>query len=95
MNITVECRRADDGWRCDVRTGDDVDATQHAVTVMAATLANLAPEDGDPVRLVTESFRFLLEREPRESILRTFELPVIGRYFPDWEEQVRTRLARD
>jgi len=34
---------------------------------------------------VRESFRFLLEREPKESILREFDLSVIKRYFPDYD----------
>jgi hypothetical protein len=51
----------------------------------------LAPADADPTRLVRESFEFLLAREPRESILRSFELPVIGRYFPEWETEIRPR----
>ena len=42
---------------------------------------------------VEESFAFLLEREPRESILRRFDLPVIGRYFPEYEVEVRRRLG--
>lgn len=43
--------------------------------------------------LVQTSFEFLLEREAKESILRTFELPVIGRYFPEYEAQIKKRLA--
>jgi hypothetical protein len=35
--------------------------------------------------LVQESFRFLLDREPKESILQEFKLSVISRYFPDYE----------
>ena len=38
------------------------------------------------------AFDFLLTREPRESILRRFDLPVIGRYFPEWEAEVASRL---
>ena len=36
---------------------------------------------------VTASFRFLLEREPKESILSQFDLPVISRYFPEFEKE--------
>ena len=36
----------------------------------------------NPEDLVRASFAFLLEREPSESILREFDLTVIGRYFP-------------
>ena len=46
------------------------------------------PARDDPVDLVRRSFVFLLEREPKESILRSFDLPVIGRYFPDYEREI-------
>ena len=48
---------------------------------------NVAPE-----QLLHASFEFLLEREPKESILRRFELPVIERYFPEYPEKIRDRL---
>jgi hypothetical protein len=35
--------------------------------------------------LVRDSVGFLLEREPKESILREFDLSVIKRYFPDYD----------
>ena len=50
--------------------------------------AATSPED-----LVRASFEFLLERERKESILRQFELPMISRYFPDFEDTIKRRLA--
>lgn len=44
---------------------------------------------GTPEELIRKSFDFLLEREPKESILREFEVAAIARYFPDYEEAVR------
>lgn len=38
--------------------------------------------------LVRKSFDFLLAREPKESILKTFELQVISRYFPEYESEI-------
>ena len=32
-----------------------------------------------------EAVRFLLAREPKESILKTFDLSVIKRYFPEYD----------
>ena len=40
-----------------------------------------------------KSFEFLLEREPKESILRQFDLPLIGRYFPEYEREIKKRLS--
>jgi hypothetical protein len=42
--------------------------------------------------LVRQSFAFLLEREPPTSILRSFSLDVIGRYFPEYPNEMRQRL---
>jgi hypothetical protein len=44
--------------------------------------------------LIVQSFRFLLEREPNTAILEEFDLPVIGRYFPEYEAELRSRLER-
>jgi hypothetical protein len=90
--LEVDCQPRGTGWRCSVTVGDDPSATRHDVEVSAATLRALAPAAGDPVELVRASFEFLLAREPRESILRTFELPLIGRYFADWEDEITERL---
>jgi hypothetical protein len=35
------------------------------------------------------SFRFLLAREPKESILRSFGLSTIVRYFPEFEREIK------
>ena len=93
MEIQVQCRPSNGGWLCDVLLGSDRGATSHAVTVTDETLRRMAVGDSDPTRLVTQSFEFLLEREPRTSILRTFELPAIGRYFPEWEREMRGKLS--
>lgn len=89
---SVRCEPQDGGWRCRVALGSDSAATEHEVLVDRATLDDLAP-GATPEALVAESFRFLLEREPPESILRNFELPIIGRYFGDYADEIRRRMA--
>jgi len=66
----------------------------HTVTVDPAYARKLGGDDVDPAALVRRSFEFLLEREPKESILETFALPVIGRYFPEYEREIGRRLGR-
>lgn len=88
VEIDVACRPTGDGWACAVRIGPEP-ATEHEVQVTAGDLERLAPGAADPSDLVRRSFAFLLAREPRESILRSFDLPVIGRYFPDYEVVIR------
>ena len=87
--IDVRCEPDADGWTCRVEVVEGGSSTSHRVAVAAADLARLDPGSADPTDLVRRSFAFLLAREPKESILRTFELTVIGRYFPDWERSIR------
>jgi hypothetical protein len=88
----VDCEPQDGGWRCRVTLGSAASASEHEVLVDRATLDDLAP-GATPELLVEASFRFLLEREPPESILRSFELPIIARYFADYPDEIRRRLA--
>ena len=67
--------------------------THHRVRVTKQEAATFGA-DATVEKLLEESFRFLLEREPNTSILPSFDLPVIGRYFPEYEQEVRARLLR-
>lgn len=89
---TVQCTPTNDGWHCRVTLGEGTDTTEHEVTVDRATLDDLAP-GATPEALVEASFRFLLEREPPGAILRSFELPIIARYFADFPDEIRGRMA--
>ena len=40
------------------------------------------------VEFVRDSFRFLLTREPKESILGTFDISEIEKYFPEFPEEI-------
>lgn len=91
--LHVACRLTPDGFACEVVVGTDPAATRHTVTVRQADLERLAPGHYDPEALVTASFEFLLAREPRGSILRRFDLPVIERYFPGYEAQIRRQMT--
>jgi len=89
--LQVRCRRSGDGWLCRVTVGDDPAATRHEVVVTNEDLSRFAPH-ADVRALVEASFRFLLERESRESILRRFDLPVIERYFPEYVADIGRRV---
>jgi len=90
--MTVDCQHQESGWRCFVSLDEADGAGEHVVTVDRATLDDLAP-GATPDALVAASFEFLLEREPAGSILRSFELPIIGRYFADYPDEIRRRMA--
>jgi len=39
--------------------------------------------------LIKKSFKFLLEREPKESIFPRFDLRIINQYFPEFKEEIK------
>ncbi len=86
--VDVRCEPAPGGWTCNVTVDGPGAATAHVVRVSAADLARLSPGAPDPGDLVRRSFAFLLAREPKESILGRFDLPLIGRYFPEYEREI-------
>lgn len=87
----IDIRSAGPGeYHVEVRDGSSV--TSHRVNVSRSHRDELGvPEDRER-RLVEESFRFLLEREPKESILASFDLSVIARYFPEYPDEIRRRM---
>jgi hypothetical protein len=76
----------------EVRVGGAT-ATVHRVTLRDADRQRLGGGDMPAEQVIEESFRFLLEREPNTSILNSFDLPVIGRYFPEYPAEIRKRLT--
>ena len=67
--------------------------TTHTVSVSPSYCEKLTGNRVTPDVLVEKSFEFLLEREGNTSILRSFDLPLIGRYFPEYEKTIRGMLG--
>ena len=88
-DIDVSCVTATDGWLCQVKIAEHGSETRHSVTFTRSDFQRLTTSGGTPDGLVRRSFEFLLKREPKDSILRSFALPEIGRYFPEYEREIR------
>ena len=88
-NVVVE---KIDATRFLVRVTESGTTSTHQVTLDAKYRAKLAGEKVEPEALIRKSFEFLLEREPKESILGRFDLTVISRYFPEYEREIQKRL---
>jgi hypothetical protein len=92
-DLDIRCEPTAGGFGCDVTVRDDGGATAHRVTFAEAEVVRLLP--GQPATpdaaesLARETFRFLLEREPKESIMRAFGLSDVKRYFPEFEGEIR------
>ena len=90
MSEILVTHLSSDLYRVEVREGES--SSVHDVTVTPADLGSFG-QGRSPQDLLQESFRFLLEREPKEAILPRFALPVIARYFPDYPAEINRRLA--
>ena len=79
----IEVKRTGEGdlleFAVIVRVGDG--ETRHHVTMVRDTCERLTAGTHTPERCIEAAFEFLLDREPKESILRRFDVTVISRYF--------------
>ena len=62
--------------------------TTHQVSVKPDYAEQLLSTSNTITELVAASFNFLLDRESNTSILRSFDLSVIERYFPEYPKVI-------
>ena len=84
MPVEVRCTTDVDGYRCAVDVSDATGMSHHLVRVSRRDFDRWHGKRSAE-ELVADSFAFLLEREPKESILEEFDLSTIRRYFPDFD----------
>lgn len=85
MSISIE-KQTDDVF---VVTVAGNATTTHTVTVTDQSLNDLADDNTTKTQLLEFSFNFLLDREPNTSILSSFDINVISKYFSDYRDEVR------
>jgi hypothetical protein len=93
-SVRVQCRLVGTGWQCHVALDEAARTYEYDVSVSRAELDRFARGAFDPMRLVAQSFRFLLEREGPESILASFSVSDIERYFPEYGREISARLSQ-
>ena len=67
----------------------ETSTTTHTVTVTDQSLNDLTDNNVTKTQLLKFSFKFLLGREPNTSILSSFDINVISKYFSDYRDEVR------
>ena len=87
QTIQVSKSEIETGWIFEVKVSNG-NSTTHRVNLTREYYEHLALTDTNPSNLVDGSFRFLLESEPKEMILRTFDLKIISHYFPEYERRI-------
>ena len=85
----IQVKQTGDGdpMRFEVAVTGGGTTTRHEVTLSAGDYERLA-RGNSPERLIEAAFRFLLDREPKESILRRFDVKVIETYFAEFERKL-------
>ena len=86
---------SDTGWTFKVTVNDGRGKADFTVSLSRKDHERFsgAPDKIAPEKLVEESFVFLLEREPMGSIFRSFAIPDITRYFPEYPREIPRRLT--
>jgi hypothetical protein len=92
----IQVRRIGDGdpLQFEVAVREGKGETRHHVTMPEETCERLTAGKHTPERCLEAAFRFLLDREPKESILSRFDVTVISRYFPEFERELPRYLSR-
>jgi hypothetical protein len=78
----------------DVIVRDPRGESRHRVTIEANNAERWAKLGAEPSRCAEAVMRFLLFREPKESIMSTFDMRVVRRYFPEFDEAFPRYLVR-
>ena len=77
----------------EVTVSDGRGTSRHELTVSAGDQARMTQEEFSAEDLLDAAFRFLLDRETKESILGRFDITTISRYFPEFESEIGRYLA--
>jgi hypothetical protein len=65
------------------------DSSTHHVTLSKADFDRWGTNSPDPAGFIRRCFEFLLEREPKESILSRFDVSDIRSYFPEFDREIQ------
>ena len=91
MAARIEIKKVKEG-EFHVRVIEGRSESSHRVTVTPDEYRRLSGGKIEAHELIRRSFEFLLAREPKESILPEFDLPLIGRYFPEYERELKRAI---
>jgi len=92
--IKIKANATRDGWTFTVQVQESNGTTEHRVKMSQTDYKRLTKKAVSPEECVRKSFEFLLEREPKESVLREFDLMKISYYFPEYPKEIERRLRK-
>ena len=90
--INIKTVSATDPMTFTVTIQESGSETVHHVTMSEKTYQDLAHGNAEPEACIEAAFKFLLDREPKESILGSFDITVISKYFPEFKQSFLSYL---
>ena len=91
MRVT-ETNQREDGWTFLVELGHGEEMIEYSIDVDKDYWARLTNRRIEPAELVTITFKFLLDKEPKELILKKFNLADVVGHFPMYESEVKKAM---
>jgi hypothetical protein len=92
--IEITSCGSDNGFEFEVVVREPGGESRHHVTMDRSTYERLTGGRHTAQHCLEAAFRFLLDREPRESIMGRFDVTVISRYFPEFEQELPRYLSQ-
>ncbi len=77
----------------DVIVRDRRGESRHRVTIKPDEAKRWSELGAEPSHCVGAAMRFLIDREPKESILTAFDMSIVRRYFPEFDDVFPSYLA--
>lgn len=91
MEIDIKTRASNMGWHFTVTVSDEKGPAFYTVTMDKDFVTRIGAQL-DPETVIEKSFEFLLEKEPKESILKEFDITTISHYYPDFIPALEKKL---
>lgn len=91
MDIQIKTVPTNLGWHFTVTLNSPAGPSFYKVSMDKDFLLRLG-KTSHPEKVVEKSFEFLLEKEPKESILSEFDITEISNYYPEFLKDLEKRL---
>ena len=88
----TETNQSNDSWTFLVELGHGDNLIEYYIDVERDYWTQLTSRRIEPAGLIEATFKFLLEKEPKEMIMKKFNLSEVIKFFPQYENEIKRIL---
>lgn len=88
----TETNQQEKGWTFLVELGHGDNLVEYHVDVDRDYWTKLTGRHIEPAQLIEATFKFLLEKEQKEMIMKKFNLSDVNQFFPQYEYEIKRTL---